>query len=177
MEPMTNTTPQSCSKTSGARPTCASSATSAPAPARSCPSPTCSPARSTSGRRRSAFATPASPSPDDSLDYCSGCGVCTLVCPHGVKVMEINTAAKAELRKRSLRRHPFDSEVVAQLAARPQRGAAASWVARWRPGESRRWGPGRCGCHGKDGRGIHRDAPFPNFHFTKFRGWFFGRST
>ena len=38
---------------------------------------------------------PNAPSVDKSVDYCSGCGICTLVCPHGVKVMEINTQAKA----------------------------------------------------------------------------------
>src|SRR5690606_1981303 len=36
-------------------------------------------------------------SPDKSVDYCSGCGMCTLVCPHGVKVMEMNTRARARL--------------------------------------------------------------------------------
>jgi len=40
---------------------------------------------------------PGAPSVDKSVDYCSGCGICTLVCPHGVKVMEINTQAKAAL--------------------------------------------------------------------------------
>ncbi|HLY28603.1 MAG TPA: 4Fe-4S dicluster domain-containing protein, partial [Aggregatilineales bacterium] len=29
-------------------------------------------------------------SPDKSLDYCSGCGICTQVCPQGVKIAEIN---------------------------------------------------------------------------------------
>jgi glycerol-3-phosphate dehydrogenase subunit C len=40
---------------------------------------------------------PGVPSVDHSVDYCSGCGICTLVCPHGVKVMEINTQAKAAM--------------------------------------------------------------------------------
>jgi glycerol-3-phosphate dehydrogenase subunit C len=40
---------------------------------------------------------PNAPSPDHAVDYCSGCGICTLVCPHGVKVMEINTQAKARM--------------------------------------------------------------------------------
>jgi glycerol-3-phosphate dehydrogenase subunit C len=40
---------------------------------------------------------PAASSPDRALDYCSGCGICTLVCPHGVKVMEINTQARARM--------------------------------------------------------------------------------
>ena len=40
---------------------------------------------------------PGAPSVDKSVDYCSGCGICTLVCPHGVKVMEINTQAKGHM--------------------------------------------------------------------------------
>jgi len=40
---------------------------------------------------------PGAPSVDHSVDYCSGCGICTLVCPHGVRVMEINTQAKAAM--------------------------------------------------------------------------------
>ncbi len=40
---------------------------------------------------------PGAPSVDHSVDYCSGCGICTLVCPHGVRVMEINTQAKARM--------------------------------------------------------------------------------
>ena len=60
------------------------------------------------GPAGAALPRPGAPSPDHSLDYCSGCGVCTLVCPHGVKVMEINTAAKAEMRARQLRENPLD---------------------------------------------------------------------
>ena len=71
------------------------------------------PGRNTSARRRSDSAIPGSPSPDHSLDYCSGCGVCTLVCPHSVKVMEINTAAKAEFRAPRFPRESAQPEVVA----------------------------------------------------------------
>ena len=60
------------------------------------------------GPQAQRFRDPGSPSPDHSLDYCSGCGVCTLVCPHGVKVMEINTAAKAELRTQQFRENPLN---------------------------------------------------------------------
>ena len=40
---------------------------------------------------------PGQPSPDESVDYCSGCRVCNEVCPTGVKIMELNTRAKAAL--------------------------------------------------------------------------------
>src|SRR5207248_938699 len=36
-------------------------------------------------------------SPDASVDYCSGCGICTQVCPQGVKIAEINAQARARL--------------------------------------------------------------------------------
>lgn len=35
------------------------------------------------------------PSADASVNYCSGCGICTQVCPQGVHIAEINTQAKA----------------------------------------------------------------------------------
>ena len=41
------------------------------------------------------------PSQDASLDYCSGCGVCTQVCPQGVHIAEINTQARAAMRERT----------------------------------------------------------------------------
>jgi len=36
-------------------------------------------------------------SPDISVDYCSGCRVCNLVCPTGVKIAEINARARARM--------------------------------------------------------------------------------
>ncbi|MGH2512921.1 MAG: anaerobic glycerol-3-phosphate dehydrogenase subunit C, partial [Candidatus Limnocylindrales bacterium] len=38
------------------------------------------------------------PSPDRSVDYCSGCGWCTLACPADVKIAELNNRARAVLR-------------------------------------------------------------------------------
>src|SRR5918911_4402213 len=39
-------------------------------------------------------------SPDVSLDYCSGCGLCTQACPEGVMVAEINTVARTRIVER-----------------------------------------------------------------------------
>ncbi len=39
------------------------------------------------------------PSPDHSVDYCSGCRVCNEVCPTGVKIAEINARARARMSK------------------------------------------------------------------------------
>ncbi len=35
---------------------------------------------------------------DHSVDYCSSCGTCTVVCPQGVKVAELNSLARAVLK-------------------------------------------------------------------------------
>jgi glycerol-3-phosphate dehydrogenase subunit C len=53
------------------------------------------------GPQAERFRTPAEESPDASLDYCSGCGICTQVCPQGVQIAEINSQARAKLRKRT----------------------------------------------------------------------------
>lgn len=37
------------------------------------------------------------PSPDASVDYCSGCRVCNEVCPTGVKIAEINARARSHI--------------------------------------------------------------------------------
>jgi glycerol-3-phosphate dehydrogenase subunit C len=38
------------------------------------------------------------PSPDATVDYCSGCGMCTIACPADVKIAEMNSRARAELK-------------------------------------------------------------------------------
>jgi len=55
------------------------------------------PGPKTVGPQAQRMREPGAPSVDHSVDYCSGCGICTLVCPHGVRVMEINTQAKAAI--------------------------------------------------------------------------------
>ena len=40
------------------------------------------------------------PSVDVTVDYCSGCTVCTRVCPSGVKIMELNSKARAAMVER-----------------------------------------------------------------------------
>jgi glycerol-3-phosphate dehydrogenase subunit C len=37
-------------------------------------------------------------SPDLTVDYCSGCGWCTTVCPAGVKVAEMNSQSRARMK-------------------------------------------------------------------------------
>ncbi len=125
------------------------------------------------GPQAQRFRDPGSPSPDHSLDYCSGCGICTLVCPHGVQVMEINTAAKAELRKRNLQQNPVDPKLVrnwllGRNEALGQLGGLVAPLANVVMGMApARWAMEKT-------LGIDHRAPFPKFHFRKFRDWFFG---
>lgn len=39
---------------------------------------------------------------DHTIDYCSSCGTCTLVCPQGVKVAELNNVARAAMKQQNL---------------------------------------------------------------------------
>ncbi|MGH2605404.1 MAG: anaerobic glycerol-3-phosphate dehydrogenase subunit C, partial [Anaerolineales bacterium] len=47
------------------------------------------------------FRHPRLPPPDHSVAWCSGCGVCSRVCPHGVPVTETNIQAKARVLSQS----------------------------------------------------------------------------
>jgi len=124
------------------------------------------------GPQAQRFRDPGSPSPDHSLDYCSGCGVCTLVCPHGVKVMEINTAAKVELRKQQFHENPLDLKWWRNTAFgyNEVMGQVGGWVA---PLANAVMGCRPVRILLEKTFAVDRDAPFPVFHVQKFRGWFF----
>ncbi len=125
------------------------------------------------GPQAQRFRHPRLPLPDRSLDYCSGCGVCTLVCPHGVKVMEINTAAKAELRRRMWRENPLDLHLWRNwlLGRNALIGQLASPIA---PLANLVMGLHPVRVLMEKTLGIDRRAPFPRFSFATFRGWFYG---
>ena len=103
-------------------------------------------------------------SPDRSLDYCSGCGLCTQACPEGVLIAEINQVARSRLvddrgglalRENLISRPPLMGRLarpVAPLAnllmaSRPFRVAVEKTIR------------------------VHRDAPMPRFSSTSFRSW------
>ncbi|MBL8094408.1 MAG: anaerobic glycerol-3-phosphate dehydrogenase subunit C [Anaerolineales bacterium] len=104
----------------------------------------------------------APPSPDHSIDYCSGCGICSQVCPQGVKIAEINTRARAAyvggqlpLRNQLIARPdllgtlgtPFAPIANATLASPPLRGVIEGVL------------------------GIHAEAPLPPFAGRTFQQW------
>jgi glycerol-3-phosphate dehydrogenase subunit C len=49
------------------------------------------------GPQAARFRQPEQESPDASVDYCSGCRVCNMVCPTGVRIAEINARARGKM--------------------------------------------------------------------------------
>lgn len=99
---------------------------------------------------------------DIAVDLCSMCGTCTLVCPQGVKIAELNTQAIAiaksdhmPLRDRLISNtsfmgacmHPVAPVANAALKVKPLRVAVEKTV------------------------GIHRNAPMPYAPTQSLRGW------
>ena len=101
------------------------------------------------------------PSPDASLDYCSGCGICTQVCPQGVHIAEINTQARAKLRET----HGF--KLRDRLIARPtvlgRLGTPAAPIANFTLENK----PFRLAV--EKVVGVHRDAAVPKFAGRTFQ--------
>jgi len=103
-------------------------------------------------------------SPDRSLDWCSGCGLCTQACPEGVMVAEINSVARAELvRSRGglrLRDRLVSRPELVGALGRPVaplvNAALASPLARRLLEQA---------------LGVHRQAAMPRFAARSFRAW------
>jgi glycerol-3-phosphate dehydrogenase subunit C len=113
------------------------------------------------GPQAERYIHPDFPAPDYGVEWCSGCGVCSRVCPHGVPVSEINIRAKARFAGQgriSLRDQLLSRpHLLARLAA-PVR-PAANWALQSR---SVRWLLDRV-------LSISREAPLPTFAAQTFR--------
>ena len=65
------------------------------------------------GPQAERFRHPRAHVPNASVSWCSGCGVCSRVCPHGVPVTELNIQAKGKLAEQN------GAPLRDQLLARP----------------------------------------------------------
>jgi glycerol-3-phosphate dehydrogenase subunit C len=103
-------------------------------------------------------------SPDYSLDYCSGCGLCTQACPEGVMVAEINAVAREKLvRSRGglrLRDKLVSRPTLMGRLARPVAPVANLALTN----QGVRWLLEKT-------MGVHRKAAMPRFSGTTFRSW------
>ena len=107
-------------------------------------------------------------SPDYSVDYCSGCRTCNMVCPAGVKIAEMNARARAvmvEQGKVEILKH-MRNNILARAALL---GALAQPVA---PLANLLMGIKPVRWLAEKSFGIAREAPFPSFSSEKFTTWF-----
>ena len=99
--------------------------------------------------------TPHLTSPDATVDYCSGCGWCTTVCPADVKIAEMNNRARASMK--AGHRPRFRDWLLGQTDLVGRLGVLTAPLANW-------------SLHNRLFRwlielvvGIHRRAPLPMF--------------
>jgi glycerol-3-phosphate dehydrogenase subunit C len=117
------------------------------------------------GPQAQRFRKDGQPSPDESVDYCSGCRVCNDVCPTGVRIMELNARARAQIvEQKGL---PLRSWLLGHqdwtgwMACGPQ-AVLANFAA----------GNPLLRFAAEKVIGIARKAPLPKFSTYSFRSWF-----
>ena len=116
-----------------------------------------------SGPQAERFRVEGEPSADSSVNYCSGCGICTQVCPQGVHIAEINTQAKAKYGE--THGVPARDRILARPTLAGRLGTPAAPVANWTlRNRLLRLAIERL-------VGIHRDAPMPKFAGRTFQRW------
>ena len=103
------------------------------------------------------------PSPDASVDYCSGCGICTQVCPQGVHIAEINSQARAALK--ATQGVKLRDRVLARPTLAGRLGTPVASIANW----SLRNRLLRLAIERTVG--IHHRAPMPRFAGATFQRW------
>ncbi len=102
-------------------------------------------------------------SPDLSVDFCSGCGICSRVCPQEVRIAELNSRARAELKRE--RGAPLRDQLVARPGLLGRAGRPVAPLFNWAMANSLiRWA-------GEQTIGIHRKAPVPRSTTRTFSYW------
>lgn len=90
---------------------------------------------------------------DHSLDYCSSCGICTHVCPQGVKIAEINSQARAAMKKE--RGMPLRDRIISRPTMMGRMSAPVAPLVNW----TLNFRPARLALQAV--LGIHAKAPMP----------------
>lgn len=103
---------------------------------------------------------------DHSLDYCSSCGTCTLVCPQGVQIAELNSQARAVMKADHM---PLRDRLIGQTTLMGKLMTPVAPVARWALGNK----PIRTLMEAAVK--VHRDAPMPPAQSQSFESWFRSR--
>ncbi|MCL1907706.1 MAG: anaerobic glycerol-3-phosphate dehydrogenase subunit C [Propionibacteriaceae bacterium] len=99
---------------------------------------------------------------DQSLDYCSSCGTCTLVCPQGVKIAEINSQARAVMKKNHM---PIRDRIISRTTLLGKVMTPIAPIANWKLSlPPVRWFIEKL-------FGIHRHAPMPKAGSRTFSSW------
>jgi len=103
------------------------------------------------------------PSPDVSLDLCSGCGICTQVCPHGVHIAEINTQARAAMK--ATKGVPLRDRILGRPTLAGRLGTPVAPLANWALANR----PLRL--LAERTIGLHHEAAMPRFAGRTFQRW------
>ena len=103
------------------------------------------------------------PSVDLSVDYCSGCGICSQVCPQGVKIAEINAQARDKLKRQ--KGWPLRDRIITRPTWLGRAGTPVAPLANL----SLKLKPARILI--EKTLGIHRDAAMPAFAGRRFSSW------
>ena len=125
------------------------------------------------GPQAGRFRKPGQRVPDQSVDYCSGCRVCDMVCPEGVKVAEMNARARHDLVKHG--KVPAFQRLRNNIIARTELlGTLAQPIA---PISNFFLGNPLVRSLTETFMGIAKDAPFPPFARQRFTVWYKKRTT
>jgi glycerol-3-phosphate dehydrogenase subunit C len=120
------------------------------------------------GPQSERYRVPDEPSVEWSVDYCSGCGLCSLSCPQGVKIAEINAQARNKIK----REHgvPLRDRIITRPTWLGRAGTPVAPLANL----TLTFRPGRI--VGEKLLKVHRNAPAPKFAGRRFSRWARGRA-